>query len=229
MSLPQPAWHTTGLPARGYSVVRKAAMAVSGVALVVFLFGHWQGNLVLLEGEAAFNAYLDWLDGHPLLHYGVWAVLVASLAVHLAVGPWHWLQNRRARPRRYRMRRYRKSSWIDRTMMLSGGVLLLFVLVHVLHVRGWPPFDDAGIYRNMRTGFANPAVVVIYLLGQLALALHLYHGLWSQFQTLGLSHPRYDRWRRPLAVAVGIAIAVLNGLLVLMNMPAVYGLWGEGA
>jgi succinate dehydrogenase / fumarate reductase cytochrome b subunit len=109
--------------------------------------------------------------------------------------------------------------------MLSGTALLLFLVVHILQVRGWPPFNGDGVYRNMQAGFASTAVVVIYLLGQLALALHLYHGLWSQFQTLGLSHPRYDHWRRPFAVAIGLVIAALNIALVLMNVPAVRGLW----
>jgi len=217
------------LPGWRYSVIRKAVMAVSGVVLAAFLFGHWHGNLVLLEGETAFNDYLAWLEAHPLLHSGVWLVLVLTIGVHLAVGPRHWLENRRARPQRYRLRHYQESSWVARSMMVSGTVLLLFLVVHILHVRGWPPFADAGIYRNMQAGFANTAVVTIYLLGQVALALHLYHGLWSQFQSLGLSHPHYDRWRQPFAIVVGIAIAVLNIALVLLNMPAVRGLLGGGA
>lgn len=220
---------TPPLPGWRYSMVRKAAMAVTGVVLVAFLFGHWHGNLVLLEGEAAFNHYLDWLAAHPVLHYGVWLVLVVALGVHLVVGPRHWLQNRRARPQRYRLRRYRESSLTARSMMLSGAVLLLFLVVHVLHVRGWPPFSDAGIYLNMQAGFANAAVVLVYVLGQLALALHLYHGLWSQFQTLGLSHPRYDRWRRPLAAVVGLGIALLNIALVLLNVAALCGFPGAVA
>jgi succinate dehydrogenase / fumarate reductase cytochrome b subunit len=208
-----------------YSGIRKAAMAISGVVLVAFLFGHWHGNLVLLEGEAAFNAYLEWLAAHPVLHYGIWLVLIVAFAVHLAVGPRHWLVNRRARPVRYRRQRYREATWASRSMMLSGGVLLLFLGVHILQVRGWPPFEASGVYRNMQAGFASTVVVVIYLLGQLALALHLYHGLWSQFQTLGLSHPRYDRWRQPFAVVIGLGIAVLNIALILMNIPALRGLW----
>ena len=208
-----------------YSVIRKAAMAISGVVLVAFLFGHWHGNLVLLEGEVAFNAYLDWLGEHPVLHYGIWLVLIIAFSVHLAAGPRHWLQNRSARPVRYHRQRYQAATWASRSMMLSGGVLLLFLGVHVLQVRGWPPFDAGGVYHNMQAGFASTAVVVIYLLGQLALVLHLYHGLWSQFQTLGLSHPRYDRWRRPLAGVVALGIAGLNIALVLMNMPAVRRLW----
>jgi succinate dehydrogenase / fumarate reductase cytochrome b subunit len=209
----------TRLPAAWrYSALRKAAMALSGLALVAFLFGHWYGNLVLLDGEAAFNAYLAWLEAHPVLHYGVWAVLIGAFGVHLAVAFPHWWYNRRARPVRYRRLRCQATTWVSRTMMLTGSLLLLFLIVHVAQVRGWPPFTDGGIYRNLQAGFGQVPVVSIYLLGQLALAFHLYHGLWSQFQTLGISHPQYDRWRRPLAVVIGLGIAVLNIGAILLNV-----------
>jgi succinate dehydrogenase / fumarate reductase cytochrome b subunit len=209
----------TRLPAGWrYSVLRKAAMALSGLALVVFLYGHWYGNLVLLDGETAFTAYLAWLEAHPALHYGVWTVLITAFAVHLAVGFPHWWRNRRARPVRYRRLRCQATTRAARTMMLSGSLLLLFLIVHVAQVRGWPPFTEAGIYRNLQAGFAYAPVVAVYLLGQLALALHLYHGLWSQFQTLGISHPRYDRFRRPLAVVIGLGIAALNIGAILLNV-----------
>lgn len=212
-----------------YSVVRKAAMAFSGLALTVFLLGHWAGNRVLLEGEAAFNAYMVWMGEHYLLHYGVWLVLIVSFGVHLAAGPRHWLLNRRARPVRYRKQRYQLTTRSARTMMLSGTLLLLFLAVHVMQVRGWPPFDGGSIYRNMQIGFGNWFVVIIYLAGQVALGFHLYHGLWSQFQTLGLSHPTWDHWRRPLAVFAALGIAVLNIGLVLLSIPAVRDLLGYGA
>jgi hypothetical protein len=72
--MPQPELFTRERPLPGlwrYSLIRKAAMSISGIVLVAFLFGHWNGNRVLLEGEVAFNAYLQWLQNHVLLHYGV--------------------------------------------------------------------------------------------------------------------------------------------------------------
>jgi succinate dehydrogenase / fumarate reductase, cytochrome b subunit len=217
----------TRLPAGWhYSVLRKAAMALSGLVLVAFLFGHWYGNLVLLDGEAAFNTYLAWLAAHPVLHYGVWIVLITAFGVHLAVGPRHWWYNRRARPVRYRKPRRQVTTWAARTMMLSGTLLLLFLIVHVAQVRGWPPLNDSGVYRNLRAGFGYWPIVTVYMLGQVALAFHLYHGLWSQFQTLGISHPQYDRWRRPLAVVIGVGIAALNIGAILLNVDQVRALPG---
>jgi succinate dehydrogenase / fumarate reductase, cytochrome b subunit len=213
----------TPLPASwGYSVIRKVFMALSGLLLVAFVFGHWAGNTVLLRGEAAFDEYLVWLQDHPLLHYAVWVLIAAALLVHVAVGPWHWLANRRARPRRYRRKQNRATTWAARSMMISGSLLLLFLVVHIAQVRGWLTFAEGdSVYRNLVAGFTHWPILTIYLLGQVALAMHLYHGLWSQFQTLGIHHPRYNHWRRPIAAVIGIGLALLNMTLVLLNTETV--------
>lgn len=215
--------HNSTLPSPWqYSVIRKAAMAISGLVLVAFLYGHWAGNTVLLDGESAFNDYLLWLQNHPILHYGVWIVIAVALLAHLAVGPSHWWKNQRARPVRYSKKQYQATTWAARTMMISGMTLLLFIVVHVAQVRGWLTFADSeSVFRNLQAGFRRWPVVTLYILGQLALAFHLYHGLWSQFQTLGVHHPQYNHLRRPIAVVLGIGIAILNIALVLLNIDAV--------
>lgn len=205
-----------------YSVIRKVFMAISGLVLVAFLYGHWAGNTALLDGELAFNEYLIWLRSHPILHYGVWIVIATALLAHLAVGPSHWLKNRSARPVRYRRKKYQATTWAARTMMISGLTLLLFISVHVAQVRGWLVFGESDtVFRNLQAGFTRWPVLTLYVLGQFALAFHLYHGLWSQFQTLGVHHPRYNHLRRPFAVVLGIGIAMLNIALVLLNLDAV--------
>jgi len=209
-----------------YSVMRKFAMAISGLVMVAFLFGHWAGNTVLLQGEASFLEYYAWLQSHPLLHYAVWIIIATALLFHLAVGPSHWLKNRHARPIAYKKKQHQATTWAARSMMVSGTVLLLFLIVHIAQVRGWLNFADnqsqvINLYQNLRAGFTLWPILAIYLLGQLALAFHLYHGLWSQFQTLGIHHPQYNHLRRPLAILLGIGIAVLNCSLVLLNLDAV--------
>lgn len=206
----------------GYSVIRKLAMAISGWVLVAFLYGHWAGNTVLLNGEIAFNDYLLWLRSHPILHYGVWIAVFVALLAHLSVGPRHWLTNRQARPVRYRKKTYQATTWAARSMMASGTVLLLFLVVHISQVHGWLVFDEAtSTFENLQAGFDRGPVLTLYLLAQVALASHLYHGLWSQFQTLGIHHPRYNRWRRPFAALIGVGLALLNVSLVLLNIDAV--------
>jgi succinate dehydrogenase / fumarate reductase cytochrome b subunit len=122
----------------------------------------------------------------------------------------------------YRRRRYMATNWAARSMMISGITLLLFLVLHIVQVRGWLTFAESdSLYQNLQAGFTRWPVVTMYLLGQLALAIHLYHGLWSQFQTLGVHHPGYNHLRRPLAVLIGIGIALLNSSLVLLNTSVV--------
>lgn len=214
-----------------YSVIRKATMAISGIVLVVFLFAHWNGNRVLLEGETAFNAYLDWLQSHVLLHYGVWIIIFSALLSHLAVGPKHWKYNHRARPVAYFKKINQETTWAARSMIVSGAAMSLFLVMHIAQVRGWLVLheqgDSGGVYQNMQAGFENWAVVSIYLLGQIALAFHLYHGVWSLFQTLGINHTRYNHWRRPIATVIGVGLAALNIGLILLNLDFVQHLLGR--
>lgn len=211
---------------RHYSVIRKVVMAISGITLVAFLYGHWNGNRVLLDGEIAFNAYLLWLEDHVLLHYGIWIIVVIALIAHLAVGPSHWWHNRRARPVAYRKKHHQSTTWAACSMMISGTILLLFLVLHIAQVRGWLEFETGGVYRNLQAGFTHWEVVSVYLLGQLALAFHLYHGLWSLFQTLGMNHRLINHWRRPIAAVIGIGIALLNCTLILLNLTSVQHLLG---
>ena len=201
-----------------YSVFRKAGMAISGIALVLFVYGHWYGNQVLLDGEIAFNNYHQWLQNHPVLHYCVWLFFLTPLLIHLAIGPAHWFLNRRKRTVAYRKKRYQATTLAARFMMLSGTCLLLFLIIHIAQVRGWLVFAEGGIYRNLQAGFANWYMIAIYLLGQLAIAFHLYHGLWSTFQTLGINHRLINPFRRPVAIVIGIGIAILNCYLIILNV-----------
>lgn len=209
-----------------YSVIRKALSAISGIILVGFLFGHWNGNRVLLNGEIAFNTYLEWLQNNPLLHYGTWLVIFTSLFIHLLLGSYHWYQNSRARPHPYYKKHYGATTWAARSMVFSGITLLLFLILHLAQVRGWIAFANGGIYQNLQAGFEHWAVLLIYLLGQIALAFHLYHGLWSTFQTLGINLPRYNHLRRPIAALFGIGIAVLNITLILLNLDVIKQILG---
>lgn len=201
-----------------YSVMRKAVMALSGLALVVFVFGHWLGNRNLLGGEQTFYTYQAWLQNQPILHFGVWGLLILALVIHLAAGPQHWLHSLRARPVAYKKKQYQATNWAARSMMVSGSVLLLFIVIHVAQVRGFLVIESGGVYKNIQAGFEYWPILSIYLLGQIALAFHLYHGLWSFFQTLGLHHPFYNHWRRPFAITVSLGVAALNIGLILLNL-----------
>jgi succinate dehydrogenase / fumarate reductase cytochrome b subunit len=125
----------------------------------------------------------------------------------------------------YREWQARESTYASRTMMWTGPLLLAFIVYHLAHFTTGtvhPEFVPGSVYRNMVVGFQNPFASAFYILAMLALGLHMYHGFWSMLQTLGLSQPRWNRVRRPLAALlafgvvagnISIPVAVLTGVL----------------
>lgn len=210
------------------TVGKKMVMAVTGIILVVFVIGHMIGNLQVYLGAEALNDYGELL--RELLHGGLlWvvrAVLLAAVVLHvwsataLTLGSWT------ARPVGYRRRQqWTESTYASRTMRWGGAILLIFIIYHLLHFTTGTAHQDfvAGdVYHNVIAGFSVWWVSAFYVFAQLVLGLHLYHGTWSMLQTLGLSHPSYNRARVGLAlfvtaiVVVGnisIPVAVLTGVV----------------
>ena len=216
------------------SLVAKAVMAVSGLMLFGFVLGHMAGNLKLYLGAESLNHYAEWLRtiGEPALPHGgfLWiarAGLLAAVFAHIASA---WLvtrQSRAARAHRYAKRATVKANYATRTMRWGGVIILLFVLFHLAHYTwGWsavhPDFVKGDVYHNVVVGFKNPLASGFYLLANLALGLHLFHGLWSMLQTLGLDHPRWNALGRRAALAFAVIVtagnlsfplAVLTGLV----------------
>ncbi len=204
------------------TVGKKILMAASGVVLVLFVLGHMAGNLKAFQGPAAFDAYAEFLRevGSPLLGHGelLWivrAVLVGAVAIHI-LAAWQLTRtSHAARPVAYRRRlEPEASTYASRTMRWGGVVLVLFVVYHLLHFTfgtAHPDFVTGAVYHNVIVGFRIWWVVAAYTVAMLALGFHLYHGVWSAFQTLGVNHPRYNGLRRPLAGI--IAVVVVAGFL----------------
>lgn len=209
------------------TIGRKLVMAITGVILIGFVIGHMLGNLQIYLGPAALDAYGEFLE--EFLHgAGIW-IARAGLLVTVLLHIWAaWSLSRtslQARPVGYRETEHRDSTYASRTMRWSGPILLLFVIYHILHLtlgNVHPSFEEGHVYHNVIAGFSVWPVSLFYILAMLALGLHMYHGVWSMTQTLGLSHPRYNRLRRAgaalvTAVVVGgnisIPVAVLTGLV----------------
>jgi succinate dehydrogenase / fumarate reductase cytochrome b subunit len=198
------------------TVGKKVVMAVTGAILFGFVIVHMLGNLQVYVGAEAINAY--GLSLHSLLHgTGIWlsrSVLLAAVLLHIWAMTSLTLANRRARGIGYREWKARESTYASRTMRWSGVFLLAFIIFHLLHLTTGdlhPDFIPGDVYHNVVTGFQVVPVAALYILATLALALHLFHGAWSMFQTLGLNHPRYNRLRN--VVSVGIAALVVIGNL----------------
>jgi succinate dehydrogenase cytochrome b subunit len=195
----------------GSTIGKKVVMALTGVVLVGFVVAHMAGNLQLYLGPEVLNAY-----GHALrelLHgAGLWiarAVLLACVGLHVWAATSLTLQSRAARPVGYRQQSWTESTYASRTMRWSGPILLLFILYHLAHFtlgNAHPQFVEGDVFHNVVTGFHVGPVVFFYVVAMLALGLHLYHGIWSMLQTLGLSHPRYNPVRHGLSTLVTLAV-----------------------
>lgn len=210
-------------------------MAVTGLALFGFVVAHMLGNLQVYLGREALNAYAEALRRVPAVLWAMRFGLLAAAALHVWSAYSLTRINRAARPVGYRERASRASTYASRTMRWSGVILLLFVVYHLLHFTigtrsVHPRFVPGDVYHNFVTGFQHPLVSAFYALAMLALGLHMYHGVSSMVQTVGLSHPRYDRWRQAFAVAItavvvagnlSFPVAVMTGLLREAPSPAV--------
>jgi len=179
------------------AVGKKAVMAVSGIALFGFVLAHMAGNLKLYLGPESLNHYAEFLRemGSPLLPHGgaLWILrlgLIAAAVLHIVSATEVTLANRRARGHRYHRRATVEATYASRTMRWGGVLILLFVLYHLAHFTfgpEWahPDFVPGDVYHNVVAGFRVPWVSAFYIVAQVALGFHLYHGLWSMFQTLG--------------------------------------------
>ena len=198
------------------TIGQKIVMAVTGVILFGFVLGHMVGNLQLYLGAQALNDYAVWLRefAHGAALPAARITLIVAVILHIWSATSLTLASRAARPTRYRMWEARESTYASRTMRWGGVIILLFVIYHLMHFtwgNAHPSFVDKDVYHNVVTGFAVPWVSAVYILAMLALGLHLKHGLWSMFQTLGVSHPRYERYARVFA-AVFAAVVVLGNI-----------------
>jgi succinate dehydrogenase / fumarate reductase cytochrome b subunit len=204
---------------------KKVAMAVTGIILFGYVIGHMLGNLQIYLGPEPLNAYAEFLHGNQALLWAVRLLLLLAVVVHIVASVQVWLRNRASRPVKYRRFRPPEADYAARTMIWSGPIVAAFVVYHVLHLTTGtvhPDYRYLDVYHNVTTGFMQPLVSAFYIVANLLLAVHLYHGMWSLFQTMGWEHPRYNAWRRWFAVAfavvigagnISIPVAVLTGLV----------------
>lgn len=214
------------------AVGKKAVMAVSGIVLFGFVLTHMLGNLKLYQGREAMNEYARFLRemGTPELpESGVlWiarSVLLLAVAAHIVAAWQVTRQSRTARPVSYKRREVVQATYASRTMRWGGVILLLFIVYHLLHLTFGtvhPAFVEGDVYSNVVSGFQVWWVALFYVVAQVMLGLHLYHGLWSLFQSLGWNHPRFNPWRRRFAQVFAFVVtagnlsfplAVLSGLV----------------
>jgi succinate dehydrogenase / fumarate reductase cytochrome b subunit len=203
------------------AVGKKWVMAITGLALIGFVFVHALGNLKVYFGAEDFNHYGEWLREIlvPFLPRTVflWIMrsgLILAFAFHIHSAWSLTRMNSRARGGGYVQERdWQAATAASRTMRWTGVIIGLFVLFHLADLT-WgtanPDFVRGDVYRNFVATFSRPPVAVIYIVANIALGLHLFHGTWSMFQSLGLNNPRWNSWRRSFAVGVAALITAMN-------------------
>ena len=195
-------------------------MAVTGLILISFVAFHMYGNLKVFEGPESFNAYAEGLRtvGKPIfgrLHLLTLARigLIAAFGLHIW-SAWELARQRQAgRPVAYVKHTKLEANYANLTIRWGGVVILIFLIYHLMHftfgVRGiHPDFDGHNVYHNVVVGFQSIPVVLIYIVAVLTLGLHLYHGTWSMFQTLGFNNKDYDKPLRLLGLGLAVIVAV---------------------
>lgn len=209
---------------------KKYAMAISGLMMLGFVFAHMVGNLKLYQsagpdGVAALDKYAKFLKEGlltPILPEtgALWIMrigLLVALIVHVHAAYGLTVINRKARPERYRSpRNYQLANFASRSMRWTGIIVLLYIGFHLAdQTFGVEAVNGAFVEGNVRTNLIaslqRPIVAAFYLAANLALGVHLYHGVWSMFQTLGVGSVTGNDWRR--AAALGFTVVVVGGNL----------------
>jgi succinate dehydrogenase cytochrome b subunit len=215
---------TKALTLTDTTIGRKMVMAASGVVLFGYTIGHMLGNLQVFLGPKAINEYAHFLHTTPTLLWGTRCLLLVSVLAHIMSATQLTVANRRARgPVGYRMRRDRVTSYAARTMVWGGVIILLYVVYHIAHLTlgvtaglGYEhlPLDASGlpdVYHNVVSSFKVPWCAAVYVVANVVLGFHLYHGSWSLLQSVGVNHRRYNEALRSTASA--IALAVVAGFI----------------
>ncbi len=215
------------------AVGKKWVMGVTGIMLLGFVFVHMLGNLKMYQGPFHFNEYGEALRdlGHGLIPrtwvlWGLRLGLIAFFALHIHSAVTLTRMNQKARPTKYQApRSYSAANFASRSMRITGVIIALFLFFHLADLTwGWWLGDDyirGDVYHNVSRSLSSIPVAIVYIVANLALATHLYHGTWSLFQTLGWNNPRFNAFRRTFATGISAAILVGNLSFPIMNLAGV--------
>jgi succinate dehydrogenase / fumarate reductase, cytochrome b subunit len=214
------------------AVGKKYAMAVTGIFLMLFVIGHMVGNLKMYLGKmtagSEFAYHIDEYGhflrrmGEPILPHGVllWIIrtlLIGAFALHMHAAYSLTMMNRKARTTTYQSKRdYLAANFASRSMRWTGIIVILYVIFHLADLT-WGVSGISGsrweygqVYANIDSSLSRPLVAIIYIVANLALGVHLFHGAWSFFQSLGWNNPRFNAVRKKLAYGISAAVVVGN-------------------
>ena len=208
------------------AIGKKWIMAISGLAIIGFALAHMIGNLKMflppIDGEPDIDVYGEALRSlfTPIIpdHIFLWILrtgLIVMFALHVHAAYALTIMNRRARQQGYEGPvSYTAANYASRTMRWSGVIFLAFLFFHLADFTwGIEPaapeaWERGQVYANFIETFNRPPVAFLYIVAMVLLGIHLYHGIWSMFQSMGINNPRFNKWRRYLASALSLLISV---------------------
>jgi len=197
------------------SIGKKSIMAASGLLLSLFLLAHLIGNSTSFLGREAFNSYAEKLHSMGALVLVFEFCLLALFLIHTFTGIILYLENLQARPSRYSVSTSEGGrSWGSRTMPYTGVIILVFIVVHLMNFH----FTDKNVpvADLVRELLSIPALALFYIISLLAVAMHLSHGAWSLFQSIGLNHDKYNGLLLKGALVISILVGAVFILIPIM-------------
>lgn len=207
------------------TVGKKVVMAVTGALLSLFLVVHLVGNMLVFAGPQAMNEYSAFLKKVPEILWPMRIALAFALILHIIASAQVTWTSWRARPIPYTVRRDIETNVAARTMIYGGPMIFAYAIYHLLmftFLTTGPGYSREDVYRNVVLSFRVPVISIVYIVAMLILGFHLYHGVWSMFQTLGAEASKARRW---LAWLVAIVIA---GGFILIPLAVMAGIIGRG-
>jgi succinate dehydrogenase / fumarate reductase, cytochrome b subunit len=208
------------------SIGKKILMAVTGLFLISFLIVHCAINAMIFYNDegVTFTHWAHFMGTNPIIRT-LEIILILGFLVHIINGFILWKQNKNARPVKYHdVKQAENITWYSRSMTLLGTLILLFLVVHTSSF--WIPNrthqflegEELPLYAMMITKFQNPVLVIIYLFGCASLFWHLLHGFKSAFQSLGLSHQKYNR----AIIVVGFSFSTIISVIFALMPISIY-------
>ena len=211
------------------SIGRKAVMAVTGLLMVLFVVGHLAGNSTVFIGSNALNSYAQKLHEMAPVVWGTRIVMLVAVLAHLVISIQITLENEQANPTKYAVERSLRATFASKTMIWTGLILGCFIVAHLLHftVRNLPGTvlqmdgERFDVYAMVVDAFHKASVALPYVLGMVALFLHLSHGVQSLFQTLGFGNdktlPAFGLGGKVLSTAFLVLYGAIP-VLILLNI-----------
>ncbi|OIQ20451.1 MAG: hypothetical protein BM556_00475 [Bacteriovorax sp. MedPE-SWde] len=198
------------------SVMKKQVMGVTGLLLCGFLVSHLAGNCLIYVGSDVFNTYAYTLISNPLI-YVAEAILAIIFLAHLGLAIKLTIENKTARPQNYYIKQKtgRGATFASSTMPYTGMITLVFLILHLLHFKFGPLYmttvdgvEMRDIYKTVIEYFQSPLNVAWYIFAMISLGIHVSHGFWSAFQSIGFNHPKYNCLIKCSSKAFGVLVTL---------------------